>query len=263
VGYVKTPAEIAAIEELLSKGQFTIENLAIEFETTREFARHVLAPCFELADQPTGFVSVNRWQSALCGEFQGGIVGLNCKYKGQDGYTMLTLFIDNDMPVSIGREMWGEGKKRGFSELYVDGANAYGYTERNGTRLIQIEAEFGPEMGPQKVQNRDFELKAQPHTTGRGLQNNVVLSNFLTDEQYSSYREGTGTLKLQGTPWDPLDTVPVVSVGKAYLMSGQANWVVDSWDELPDPAAYVPYIYGQKYDDFTLFPQPKRFRAKK
>ncbi|MNY39985.1 hypothetical protein D3C86_1746990 [compost metagenome] len=73
-------------------------------------------------------------------------------------------------------------------------------------------------------------------------------------------REGKGTLKLSGTALDPLHTIPVVSVGTAYYTEGESSWTVPRLDVLPDPDAYLPFIYGQKFDDFRLFRKPARFQ---
>ena len=58
----------------------------------------------------------------------------------------------------------------------------------------------------------------------------------------------------------PLHTIPVVKVGKAYYSQGESSWTVPWFDVLSDRAAHVPYIYGQKYDDFRFFPTARRFR---
>ncbi|MDT4875909.1 hypothetical protein FQZ97_1113130 [compost metagenome] len=50
-----------------------------------------------------------------------------------------------------------------------------------------------------------------------------------------------------------------MSVGEAFYAEGASSWTVPWFDELPDRDAYVPFIYGQKYDDFRFFAKPKRF----
>lgn len=258
--FVKTAEEVKEIEDLLAKGQFTTESVTIEFRTTKEFVRSVLAPCFEPADEPIAFANVSRWQSAFCGEFDCGIVSVRCRYKGQEGSAMLLLVTSGDTPNAIGREMWGCAEKGGTAQLYFDGQRAYAYSARNGTRLIEINAEFGPDLGPQPMmENLTFELKAQPHTTGRGLQNDVIMSALLSKETYQVYREGTGSLTFRGTVFDPLDEIPIVSVGKTYYNEGEWLWTTSFFDELPDRQAYMPFIYGQKYDDLRHFNRPTRF----
>ncbi|MGP8473715.1 acetoacetate decarboxylase family protein [Burkholderia sp. PR2] len=260
MGFVKTPDEVKEIEQLLSDGRFTTEGITVEFETTREFMRSVLAPCFELPDEPIAYANVSRWQSAMCGEFDCAIVFLRCRYKEYEGTTMLYILVSGDMPVSIGREMWGEPKKTGLAQLYVDGHQMYGYGERNGVRLIEVDGEFGPDLGPVEMEGLDFELKATPHVTGCGLQDDVVLTCMKNREAYRVRREGKASLKFNGNELDPLHTIPVVKVGKAYYSQGESSWTVPWFDVLSDRAAYVPYIYGQKYDDFRFFPTARRFR---
>ena len=261
MSFVKTAEQVREIEDLMARGQFTTESVTVEFTTTKEFVRSVLAPCFEPADEPIAYANVSRWQSALCGEFDCGIIYLKCKYGEREGTTMLTLFVSGDSPVTIGRELWGEGKKLGTAQLYFDGQQAYGYSERNGVRLIEINAEFGPDLGPSKSTGLlDFELKAQPHPSGRGFQNGVNLVCLEIEEDYRVTREGTATLKLAGSQFDPLDTIPIVSVGKAYYAEGGSCWTVPFVHELENPDAYKPFIYGQKYDDFRLFPKAARFK---
>lgn len=260
MGFVKTAEEVKEIQRLLADGKFTTEGVTIEFETTPEFVRSVLAPCFEPAGQPIAYANISRWQSAMCGEFECAIVFLKCRYKEHEGTTMLWIVVSGDMPVTIGREMWGEPKKTGSAQVYMDGHEFYGYAERNGKRLIEISAEFGENIGPVVYQSLDFELKATPHVSGYGLQDDVVLTCMKNTENYSVRREGSGQLKFSGTEMDPLDSIPVVSVGKAYYSQGESSWIVPWFDTLPDRDAYLPFIYGQKYDDFRLFPQVARFK---
>jgi acetoacetate decarboxylase len=260
MGFIKSKEEIKEIEAILSRGRCTIEAISIEFETTFEFLREVLPPCFELPEKPIGIASVSRWQSELCGEYDCGIISLKCRYDGMDGTTMLILVTTGDMAVTIGREMWGECKKPGVSMVYMDGNDGYGFTQRHGQRLIEIDAEFGPNQGPEKENAYDFEIKAFPHTSGIGLHSAPVLNVMYNDANYSVIREGKGSLRFNGTQFDPVHTIPVVSVGKATYVEGESNWTSPRADVLSNADDYLPFIYGQKYDDFRLMKHPARFR---
>ena len=260
MSFVKTKEELQEIQRILSEGRCTIEAVSIEFETTFEFLRSVLPPCFDLPETPTAIASISRWQSELCGEFDCGIISLKCRYKELEGTTMLVLIVSGDMPVTIGREMWGEAKKTGIAQVYMDGHEAYGFCERNGVRLIEIEARFGDDLGPSSSESYDFEIKAVPHSTGFGLQHDPILNCMKNQENLRVKREGKGTLKLNGTALDPLHTIPVMSVGTAYYTEGESSWTVPRLDVLPDRDAYLPFVYGQKFDDFRLFRKPARFQ---
>ena len=88
------------------------------------------------------------WQSRVCGEFESAALMVYARYGDVVGTYFLTLVVSGDMPVTFGRELWGEPKKLGSSRLYRDGDTMYGYGERNGTRLIAIELDLRPRPGP-------------------------------------------------------------------------------------------------------------------
>ncbi|WP_143494544.1 MULTISPECIES: hypothetical protein [unclassified Pseudomonas] len=56
-------------------------------------------------------------------------------------------------------------------------------------------------------------------------------------ENYRVCREGTATLKLAGNEFDPLDSIPLVSVGKARYSQGESSGVVPWFDTLENPDA--------------------------
>ena len=61
----------------------------------------------------------------------GRVIFLQCGYEEYLGTMMLSIIISGDMPISIGRERWGEPKKTGTAQVYVDGHEVYGDAERN------------------------------------------------------------------------------------------------------------------------------------
>lgn len=69
MGYVKTPAEIAAMRPMFADPKFLLDGLRIEFETSMDFIKSVLPPCLQAPAKPTALASIGRWQSWACGEF--------------------------------------------------------------------------------------------------------------------------------------------------------------------------------------------------
>lgn len=67
-------------------------------------------------------------------------------------------------------------------------------------------------------------------------------------------------MKISGTEFGPLNTIPIVSVDKAYYSQGESSWVVPWFDTLEDPDAYALFIYSQKFNDFRLFHKAQRFK---
>lgn len=267
--FVKTPEEIKEIQEMMAAGKFTAQNLTIEFETEMDYIKETLAPCFEAPDKPIGWVNVSKYQSDFCGEFDCGIVYFPIKYtakdgKKYDGTTMIQIYVGNDMPVTIGREMWGEGKKTALSQIYLDGEEIYGYVERNGVRIIQISATMGPDQGAQPETAADnFEFKAVPDCKGWGTQNDPIVLDMHAVDEFRVYREGKGEVILTGTDVDPLDDIPIKKVGGVTYSEGSSIWTIPFYDVLEGQGeAFLPYMYGQKYDDFRYLPKPIRWRKK-
>ncbi|RSL44339.1 hypothetical protein CEP53_011279 [Fusarium sp. AF-6] len=81
-------------------------------------------------------------ESKLCGEFDCAIVSLDAKFRGEPGTFMLKIIISNDLPVTWGREVWGEAKEAGKFRLWRSGDWQYAYAERNGVRLIESVGEM-------------------------------------------------------------------------------------------------------------------------
>ncbi|HET6509118.1 MAG TPA: acetoacetate decarboxylase family protein [Baekduia sp.] len=256
MGYVRTPEEIERMRALLSPALFTLEGVSVEFETTEAFARQVLPPCFE-PDGARGLATVSRWQAGVCGEFDSAAVMLFARYGEVVGTYFLTLVVSGDMPVTIGREFWGEPKKLGAAHFYRDGDDVYAFGERNGTRIIEIEATFGPDLGPQEGRSHTLEVTA-PLSHDASLAGDPVALVFDVRRSFTSTREGTGLLRLNGTPFDPVDEIPIVSVGAANHYTGESSYDEIARDALPDRERYLPYILGRSFDDLARFPRPRR-----
>lgn len=261
MSYVRTPEEIQAIQALLQPALFTLEGVGVEFTTTHEFLRAVLPPCFGVPDAPKGTARVARWQSAVCGEYESCAVMVNATFGDLVGSYFLTLFVSGDMPVSIGRELYGEPKKAGRGAFFRDGNEFYVYGERNGVRAVEISATFSDELGESRTErSHAFELKADLAPNGDMLGPPSVLV-FDIDLSWTRIREGTGELKFNGTPWDPVHEIPVVEVGRAQHYTGENRYVASRRVVLDESDKYLPYVLGRHFDDLSLFPAPKRLAS--
>jgi acetoacetate decarboxylase len=258
MGYVRTPVEIARIRELLAPSRYVLEGISVEFETTPEFIESVTPPCFKPAGT-SGLVTVARWQSAVCGEFESSAVMIFLEHEGVVGSYFLTLVVSGDMPVTLGREMWGEPKKLGAAHLYRDGDDVYGYAERFGTRIVQIDATFTSDLGPQLQTSNWLELAGRYRADGT-LAHDPEVIHFEVTRDFDMIREGAAELTLTGTPFDPVDEIPVLSTGKALHYTGRAAYAEISRTAYPDRDALLPYLLGRGFDDLTQFRVPRRQR---
>lgn len=253
MSYIATPEEVATWEEFSSKPQFSQEGIEVPFRTTVEYVKSVLPPGLEPADSPTGSILVGTMESRLCGEFDCTLVTLDTKFKGITGKYCLLMLISGDTPVTWGREVWGETKKTGITRLWRSGNYRYGYAERNGVRLIEVEMECGDDLPAETVRGSQFEIKAYPHSQGKGLQWEPKVNVLDVVEHKTRRAVGKGRLTVRGTRADPLHSIPIQSIGEFEYVSGLAEYTVVAEHDLGCGNAYMPYLIGRHYDDLRCF----------
>ncbi|KAB2568957.1 hypothetical protein DBV05_g12369 [Lasiodiplodia theobromae] len=253
MSFVATAEEIRVFEEFSSKSSFSQEGITVDFTTTPEFIKSVLPPNFEPGDQPTGHILLATMESKLCGEFDCALVTIDVKFKGISGTYMLEIIVSGDTPVTWGREVWGETKKTGTCRLWRSGNYRYAYAERNGVRLIELQGEFGDDLPARKRQAYSFEIKAYPHSKGKGLQWEPMVNVLNVEEEDVRRSVGKGRLVVRGTASDPLHSIPILSIGDFQYVSGRADYTVVEDHELGCGNAYMPYLLGRHYDDLRIF----------
>lgn len=261
MGFVRTAEEVEEIKACFARQKYLYEGVKLEFATSYEFIDSVLPPGFSRADIPGGLISIGRWQSAFAGEFDTASTFIKAKFGDIVGYYNLSMLVSGDMPVTLGREIIGEVKKHGRIGVHADEHRYYAYVERNGVRLIEIEAELTQEAHDVAGTGLALEVKAFPSADGLSLENDPVVIVYESEARYSRVLEGTGRLVLRGTAHDPLDTIPITSVGKATFSVGATEYF---WSRtLPMPCSreeYLPYLYGRHYDDLAMLPKASRYR---
>lgn len=267
-GYVKTDEELARIAAILLPYSYVIDEVGIEFKTTWEFARWALPPCFEPigdrdANVANGEAGVLSIECPHQGRFDADHVVLACRYGDEEGAYILQSLHSTEAHVVGGREVWGGPKKLGNARVYHDGDRHYAYSERNGIRLVEIEVETkGPDHAPQTTRGKSFAVKMVPHPSAKGLQYPPMLNVWESQRKVISMREGTGTLKWGRSKWDPVDTIPIVSVGSGHVVKAEFAYERVTQHELPDPeGVYARYYWGTYADDPTSFDIPARWRS--
>jgi len=250
MGFVRTPEEIARFEEILTSVEFVGgEMLSVSFLVDPADAAHLLPPPLIPAEQPRISVVVGRWRSNCVGDFGGGAVYIAARHGDVDADYVLAMFMDNDIPLLFGRDIYGEPKKIARCGLYRQGRSISGFIERGGTRIIEIDAEL-PGDGPtgQSV-GRNFNVKAMLASGGRGLRGNPVLTLATFANTTTLHWTGSAQLALRGTVHDPLDEIrPVQMLGARYT---EADMQADCRDlAVMDPVAFLPYAFG-RCDDWT------------
>jgi acetoacetate decarboxylase len=242
---VRTPAEIAEIAAVLQRPRFlNAQMLQIEFSTRPEVVRRVLPPGLEPLADPAVTALVGRWQSNCVGDFTGGAVFVSCRHGHLVGAYTLAMYMDTEPTTIFGREMFGEPKKLAQISLAGDGPRMLGLVERNGVRLIEIEAELTDARDEASVSATRFNVKAVLSPDGEGLVDDPILTVNESEANVRVYRQGAGRLSLGGTVHDPLDELEVVEVGAASYVEGDVEVRSRIVGRIPADA-FLPYAYGR------------------
>ncbi|KAF4416001.1 acetoacetate decarboxylase [Fusarium acutatum] len=155
-------------------------------------------------------------------------VSVRCKADGIKGYWVLHLIVSEVPAITWGREAWVEVKKDGKDRLMSNGTRKYGFAERAGVRLIEMEADFDGDQpdGPETLEWYDFEVKAFSNVKETGLEADPKLITLKVVEENARHAVGKGKLTLGGTRSDPLHTIPILSVGDFSYSTRTSTWSV-------------------------------------
>ncbi len=253
--YVMTPEDLAIFESSTqwpTVCPYQMEGISLEFTTTEEFVQSVLPPCFDPVDEPRGVAAVGSYRrddGAGRLEMDSASIFLEASYQGRVGLYTLTMLVSGDMPVTLGRERFGEVKKRGKSRMYFDGKSMYAYGERHKVRIMEIEAELGPDTGASSSNDLGLELKAAVDTGFARLHHNPTVVVTRLSSENAVTRTGSGSLTFNDNGRDPVASIPVVSTGTATYVAGHSVLSVDSAHELEvSHESYIPYVLGRQYD---------------
>lgn len=245
MGFRRTPAEIVEIQRTLSGVEFVGgESLSVDFLTRPETVRALLPAELEPGDRPRVTAQVSRWRSNCVGDFDASAIYVSARHGDVAGDYVLTMFMDSDVPMLFGRDLFGEPKKIGTSKLYRNDGHMSGTLERGGTRLIRIEAELADDSGPTTVLGRNFNVKYELAPDGGSLVGTPTLTMAEFDQAVSVRRKAEATLQLGSTVHDPLGDLEIVEVlGGVYVETGMRATCVPV--ATLDADAFLPLALGR------------------
>jgi acetoacetate decarboxylase len=248
MGFVKSAEEIARIEHALAYPRFTGgQMLSVEFLTDESVVAEILPPPLEPTDVPAVRAMVGRWQSNCVGDFNGGSIYVSARHEGIEGEYVLSMYMQSEVPLIYGRELFGEPKKIASTGLIRRGDNFRGWIDRGGARLVELHGEMSQDTGPFDVEGYNFNFKARPAANGIGLEEDAVLTRAKFDVHATASLEGAGSVVLRGTVHDPLDELPVRSVVKATYMECDLIGACEAVATVP-AGVFAPYHHGRQDD---------------
>ena len=252
MGFVKTPEEIAHIQDTLAEPRFlSAELLTIQYLTLPEIVERVLPPGLEPTDQPLAKVMMGRWgRSNVCHAFSGACFYVEARHGEHVGDYCLAMQMSSDAAINFGREVFGEPKKYAETTLTRSGNLIKGTVSRYGAPIISAEAIMESREGASEGGFVNFHYKFLPRADGRGLEWNPKLVMATFDAKISHLETGKGTLSLANTALDPLGEIEVVKVLDASYVEADTYARCETLTEV-DADAFLPYAYS-KMDDLDI-----------
>jgi len=254
MGFVKTPDEVERLRAVLREARFVGgEMLSASYRTDPAAVARVLPPGLQPAAEPVARLVVGRWRSNCVGDFAGGALYLDAAREGIEATYVVSMFMDGDVPAFFGRDLYGEPKKLARVSLFRQADRAHGFIERDGVRLIEIDARLEADRGPSEGTSADFNVKATLAADGQGLEHDATIT--LAEYRAATRVDrpavaGAADVHVRGTVHDPLDELPVLEVLGAAYREGDMAATCRAIGTIP-AADFFPYALG-RHDDYAL-----------
>ena len=159
------------------------------------------------------------------------------------------MYMDHDIPLIYGRDLFGEPKKIADCRLRRQGETLHAWLERGGVRLIEMHGHLTTDLGTYEAEGINFNFKARPSADGIGLEEDAILTKATFHQRVTSGREGAGSVVLRGTVHDPLDELPVRSVLRGLFV--ECDLIASCKAIATTPAdVFLPYHHG-RHDDWS------------
>ncbi|MBK5112819.1 MAG: acetoacetate decarboxylase family protein [Candidatus Heimdallarchaeota archaeon] len=241
---------------------YDAEAINIVYETKPEIVERLLPPPLEPFDTPMVRVYIANFPRTNFGiSYKEGALFLFCKYKGEIGVYTLSMPVDNDIAMVLGRDIAGYPKKVGNIHLEKKGKNVHGCVERNGVRFVDIKAKTGikiPEkqaikfgLGPNKSVGTAFNFKHFPAPDVTGFDYKPRLTRNPVGVERKTLLNANATIEFQPSEDDPWHEVEVVKMVGAFYTVQTTSMLKGEVVAEVDHESFVPYSF-LKWDKENL-----------
>ncbi|MHA1145237.1 MAG: acetoacetate decarboxylase family protein [Candidatus Helarchaeota archaeon] len=111
----------------------------LDLTTKKKF----LPPEFEPVRSPFDSIFISEYSESSIGPYNENLILLYCKFEDKAGLFVMNIYVDDDVALTAGREIWGYPKKMAHIELsQVQGNIVKGSLTRKEKKLIDVEVEL-------------------------------------------------------------------------------------------------------------------------
>lgn len=253
MGFVKTPAELAAYYGVPARKFPGARVLGTVFQTKPEIVARLLPPPLEPVELPNGMVFIAEYPETNLGPgYRESALFLNCQYRGEAGTYCLSMPIDSEeVRCTNGRDIFGFPKKLAKIHVERDGDTVHGWVERYGVRFFDMKVRLMSAMPSLPPTGPNFLFKASPRIDLQpGFDGPVLLCKQKTEVDLRSLEVGTSELSFEDSPRDPWSEIEVTNVILGfYLVSDNTMRPGEVITEVKGDT-YLPYYF--KMTDFAV-----------
>jgi len=260
MSFKKSIEEIKTKSEDLKNSVFKgAEMLTVFWETKSEIIERILPPPLQPAERPICRAFIAYYPSTNQGlPYYESDLFILVKFKEEYGNYHLAMHVDDDRAMIGGREICGFPKKMAKIGLERDGNDVKGWSERLGTRNIDIHTKLTGKFNSSETPDilKDFKMLpsrkrgnisynfkffTSPDRTGFDYPPRLVRQETLIKPQ--SMEMGEAEVQLTSSIHDPWGELEIVRVlGALYLKTNNTMLPGEVVAEV-DPEAFLPYSF--------------------
>ncbi|TFG30631.1 MAG: acetoacetate decarboxylase [Promethearchaeota archaeon] len=235
------------------------EMITVIWETKEEIVERLLPYPLKPASKPIAFAFIANYPSSNQGlpYYEGALI-LRCQFNGENGNYYLAMPVTDDRAMIGGREIFGFPKKIANVHLERNDKDVYAYSERLGTKNIEIRAKLtgkfnDPETAkiikelsilPGRKKNTiNYNFKYFPAPNKEGFDYKPWLVKQQTAVSPKSMEMGEAKVSLNSTVHDPWGEIEIVKIlGAMYLKTDNTMLPGEIVAEV-DSDQFLPYSY--------------------
>lgn len=246
MGFVKTPAELAAYFENPARRFPGARMLGAIFRTKPELVARLLPPPLLPAELPGGLVFIAEYPETSLGPgYREAALFLQCQYQGEAGTYCLSMPIDSEeVRCTNGRDIFGFPKKLAVIGLERTGDTVHGFVERHGVRFFELKVELMSALPALPASGPNFLFKASPRIDLRpGFDGPVLLCRQTTDIALESLHVGVPELTFRDSARDPWSEIEVTEVVAGFFLVSNNTMLPGEVLATVDDGAFLPYYF--------------------
>ena len=256
MGFIKSFQEIMA-NVRATADFYDAEMLTVFWETKPEIIARLLPRPLKPADRPVAMAFVANYpRTNFDVTYKESALFVRAVHNGEEGNYCLAMPVTNDMAMAGGREVFGFPKKIADIHFSRDGENVEGWTERRGSRFMEVRAKltgkindetaresFAPLVNDGTMRAISYNFKHFPAPEGETFDYNPRLIRQETIFRPKKIQFGEAEVIFKESGYDPWAEVEVVKILGAMYTVGDNSMLAGKSVAEVDPMTFAPSAF--------------------